>query len=193
MLKYKLKTDIYWSLPWRTWNTRLRLRDHYPSDDGMRCTTHMISELKTQTQRLLPLRWWYEVYCTHTWYLNNEHKLTDREYLRQELLSTGVLYCMKYFVAGASAVSDGPGCPGNCLSKGNLCYCCGSCGDIESTFWIRWIIVTLYKFYWRLVLRCCILVSAISIRLPAVLPSLWRTNYTPYPETHSAKTFIAEQ
>ena len=43
----------------------------------------------------------------------------------------GVVLCIEYFVAGASAVPDGPGCPGNCLSEGNLFYCC--------SFSVKWL------------------------------------------------------
>ena len=34
-------------------------------------------EHKTQSHGLLPLRWWYEMYCTHIWYLNTRLKLRD--------------------------------------------------------------------------------------------------------------------
>ena len=81
-----------------TWtlSTRLKLRDYYLSDDGLGWTqdsnswvitpqmmvwdvlyTHMIPEHRTQTHGLLPLRWWYEMYCTHIWYLNTRLKPRD--------------------------------------------------------------------------------------------------------------------
>ena len=102
---------------------KTQTRDYYPSDDGVRCTVHA-HDTWTQdsnSEIITPQMMVWDVLCTHTLCLNIEHKTN-----RQRVLEVGAvvewssIVYREYFVAGASAVPDGPGCPGNCLSKGNL-------------------------------------------------------------------------
>ena len=113
-------------------NTRLKPMDYYPSDDGIGCTVHTYDTWTqdSNSEIITPQMMVCTVHTYDAWTLST--RLTDREYLRQELLWTGVVLCTEYFVAGASAIPDGPGCPGNCFSKGNLFYCCGF-----SAKWLR--------------------------------------------------------
>ena len=156
-IEHKTQTQrlllLWW---WFGMNTRFKLMDYYPSDDGMRCTVHTYdtSTQDSNSEIITPQMMVCTVHTYDTWTQDSnseiitpqimvctEHtydtwtlstRLTDREYLRQELLWTGVVLCTEYFVAGASAVPDGPGCPGNCFSKGNLFHCCGF-----SVKWLR--------------------------------------------------------